>query len=90
MYAEADADNWSEAIKMQQHASKFLGDVERFIEEQGEGAIDPTFDKGLAVAAGCLLGHQRCRPPYIGWKDETIKALRNWLKKNYPEFVYPE
>ena len=46
--------------------------------------------EGLAVAAGCMLGHQRCRPPYIGWSDETVKAVREYLKKNYPEFVYPE
>ena len=46
--------------------------------------------KGLSVAAGRVLGHQRCRPPYIGWSDKTVKELREWLKANYPEFVYPE
>lgn len=90
MYAKAEAGQWGEAIKMQQRASKFFADLEAFLEEQGEGMIDPVCDKGLAVASGCLLGHQRCRPPYIGWTDETIVALRAWLKANYPELVYPK
>jgi len=40
------------------------------------------------VAAGCLLGHQRCRPPYISWSDETVAAVRIRLEQNYPEFIY--
>ncbi len=88
-YAKAQAGKWNEVIKMQQKASKFFADAEAFVSARGEGSIDPVFDKGLAVAAGCVLGHQRCRPPYIGWSDETVVAVRKWLKKNYPEFVYP-
>ena len=89
MYAEAEAGNWNEAIRMQQHASRFFEDAESFIEERGEDTSDPVFDKGLAIASGCVLGHQRCRAPYYGWSDETIIAMREWLQKHYPEFVYP-
>ena len=90
MYAKAEAGQWDEAIEMQKHANKFFGETAAFIEERGEGGIDPVFDKGLSVAAGCLLGHQRCRPPYIGWSDETVEAAREYLHENYPEFLYPE
>ena len=89
LYALAEAGQWDEAIGMQQHASRFVADTMAFIEARNEGCIDPVFDKGLGVASGCVLGHQRCRPPYIGWKDETVAALRIWLQQNYPEFVYP-
>ena len=80
--------NWDEAIRMQKHVAKFFGEAMGFLEARNEGFIDPVFDKGLAVASGCAAGHQRCRKPYIGWSDETVKALRQWLKDNYPEFVY--
>jgi dihydrodipicolinate synthase/N-acetylneuraminate lyase len=89
MYARAAAGEWDAALRMQQHASSFFGAAEEFVEERGEGCIDPVFDKGLGVAAGCVLGHQRCRAPYIGWSDETIQAVRAYLQEHYPEFVYP-
>ena len=89
MYARAEAGKWTDAIKMQQHASRFFADVFNVVNERDEGGIDPVFDKGLAVAAGCALGHQRCRAPYIGWTDETVQVVRTWLRENYPEFVYP-
>jgi 4-hydroxy-tetrahydrodipicolinate synthase len=90
LYKKAAEGQWDEAMKMQKRASKFFADTEAFISERGEGTPDPVFDKGLGVASGCVLGHQRCRPPYIGWSDETVQNLRKWLKKNYQEFVYPE
>ena len=54
---------------------------------RGEGTIDPVFDKGMAVASGFLVGHQRCRPPYIGWSDATLTAFRDWLARKHPEFL---
>ena len=66
-YETARSGNWVEAIRMQQHIAKFFSDAEAFIDQLGEDAIDPIFDKGLGVAAGCVLGHQRCRGPYYGW-----------------------
>jgi dihydrodipicolinate synthase/N-acetylneuraminate lyase len=88
MYAKAANGQWDEAIKKQKRAATFFDDAEAFITERGEGTSDPVFDKGLSVASGCLLGHQRCRAPYAGWSDETIKDLRIWMKENYPEFIY--
>jgi dihydrodipicolinate synthase/N-acetylneuraminate lyase len=89
MYALAEAAQWDEAIKVQQHAAGFFAAAEAFVEARDEGCIDPVFDKGLGVASGCVLGHQRCRAPYIGWSDETVAALQGWLQENYPELVYP-
>ncbi len=88
LYAKARARKWDEAIKMQQHVSKLFAGLETLTEGLGAGSIDPVADKGLAVASGCLLGHQRCRAPYIGWDDQTVKIVRKWLVKNYPEFIY--
>jgi len=89
MYDRAVAGDWEAAIRMQQRAARFFSDAADFVAERGEGSIDPVFDKGLSVASGFLLGHQRCRPPYIGWSDDTISSMRAWLEANYPEFVYP-
>ena len=90
MYAQADAGKWDQAMRMQQHATRFYGELEALLEERNEGAIDPVVDKGLSVAAGFMLGHQRCRAPYIGWSDETVVAVRGWLQQSHPEFVYPD
>jgi dihydrodipicolinate synthase/N-acetylneuraminate lyase len=88
MYAHAANGRWDKAIKAQQQIAQFFCAAEKFIESRGEGTIDPVFDKGLAVASGFLVGHQRCRPPYIGWSDETMKRFRGWLARKYPEFLY--
>jgi len=88
MYGKAESGQWEAAIAMQRRVALFGEKLESQFAECDEGGIDPVADKGLAVAAGCYLGHQRCRPPYIGWKDETVSRLRTWLKTNHPEFVY--
>ncbi|MDP7163433.1 MAG: dihydrodipicolinate synthase family protein [Phycisphaerae bacterium] len=90
MYALAESHQWDQAIEMQKRLAEFCNDCAAFVSRRDEVVMDPVFDKGLAVAAGCLLGHQRCRPPYIGWSDQTIADLRVWLKEDYPEFVYPD
>ena len=89
MYDRAVNGEWMEAIGMQQTVDSFFQDSFVFIDARGEGGIDPVFDKGLAVAAGCVVGSQRIRPPYIGWSDETVLAMREWLKENWPQFVHP-
>ena len=89
MYDHAEQGRWAEAMEMQKLATQFFADAAAFIEARGEGTIDPVFDKGLAVASGFALGSQRTRAPYIGWSDETIVAMRQWLRHNYPQFVYP-
>ena len=50
---------------------------------------DPVFDKGLGVASGFVAGSQRTRAPYIGWSDETVAALREWMRARYPMFLSP-
>lgn len=87
MYKLADEHKWDEAIIMQKEVAAFMNDVDDFITARGEGGIDPVGDKGLAVASGCLTGSQRTRAPYIGWSDETVVAVREWLTRNYPHFV---
>lgn len=87
-YDAAARGQWDEAIKMQKHVAKFFDDCFDFIVARNEGLMDPVFDKGLGVASGCVAGHQRCRKPYIGWSDQTVSAFGQWLKENYPEFVY--
>ena len=89
-YDHAAHGRWTEAFAMQQVAAKFFEEASMFIEDRGEGTMDPVFDKGLAVAAGCAVGSQRTRAPYIGWSDETVVAMRAWLEEHYPQFVYPE
>lgn len=58
LYQKAVEGQWDAAMKMQRKASKFFADAVSFISERGEGACDPVFEKGLAVASGCLAGHQ--------------------------------
>ena len=89
MYEKAKAGLWEEAIQMQQRTDELFRGASAFVANRGEGTCDPVFDKGLSVATGCLSGHQRCRPPYIGWSDETIEAMSKWLKADFSEFVYP-
>ena len=42
------------------------------------------------IFGGSRISFQRTRAPYIGWSDETVQAMREWLKEHYPQFVYPE
>ena len=88
MYAKAQSGQWEKAIKMQQYCAQFVSGVVSFVSSRGEGMIDPTGDKGMGVASGCILGHQRCRHPYIGWSDDTIEKLNEWMHENFPAFIY--
>ena len=89
MYDHAASRRWEEAIEMQKLSQEFLTDCFHFIQARGEDMSDPVFDKGLGVASGCLAGSQRTRAPYIGWSDETVAALKQWLRHNYPMFLHP-
>jgi len=89
LYGYVAKREWEPAITMQKTAHHFFEEAASFILARGEGAIDPVFDKGLGVASGCVAGSQRTRAPYIGWSDETVVALRAWLKENYPQFIFP-
>ena len=80
---------WDEAIRMQQHVARFMSEWDELLEGMGQSMIDPVGDKGLAVASGCIAGHQRCRAPYQGWSDEATETCREWLRERYPEFLHP-
>ena len=88
MYEYCSAGEWTSAMEMQQTAARFFDEAAAFILARGEGAIDPVFDKGLGVASGCVLGSQSTRAPYIGWSDETVSALREWLQAHYSQFLF--
>lgn len=90
MFAKAQKGQWEQAIAMQRNVSKFFAEMESFAEENGQGLSDPAADKGVAIASGCFVGHQRCRPPYIGWTDEFVEQIRKWMIGYYPEYIYPE
>jgi len=88
MYDRAANRHWDEALKMQELVVRFFRDAFEFIRARGEDMSDPVFDKGLAVASGCVVGSQRTRAPYMGWSDETVRALRDWMAEHYPMFIY--
>ena len=90
MYDRAARGQWAEAIRMQTLAVRFFRDSFEFIRARGEDMSDPVFDKGLGVASGCVVGSQRTRAPYISWSDETVAALREWMRSHYPMFLYPD
>ena len=89
MYRAGVEGRWDEAVARQQTVASMSAELMALLDVRGEGSIDPVVDKGLGVAAGCIQGHQRCRPPYIGWSDETVVQVRDFLRKNYPEFLHP-
>jgi dihydrodipicolinate synthase/N-acetylneuraminate lyase len=88
MYEAAAGGRWPEAIAMQGVIVRFFNRLEEMLRDRGEGLIDPVADKGLAVASKFVVGSQFTRAPYIGWSDNTVAAVREWLIRNYPEFVY--
>jgi dihydrodipicolinate synthase/N-acetylneuraminate lyase len=88
MHQQCERGRWPEAIAMQKGVAAFYRDLDAWLGERGEGGIDPVVDKGLSVAAGFFVGSQRCRPPYIGWSDETVGELRELLRQRYPEFLF--
>jgi len=87
-FAAAKSGDWKQALAMQRRGTQFFNDLEAFVESLGEGLIDPVSDKGLAIAAGCLRGSARCRAPYIGWSEQTVQRVRQWLTEKYPTFIY--
>lgn len=88
LYALAQAGEWTAAIAMQKRLATFFTQLGALIGKLGEGDADPVVDKAMAVASGFLNAHQRCRAPYIGWSDGSIVALREFMKKEFPELMY--
>jgi dihydrodipicolinate synthase/N-acetylneuraminate lyase len=88
-YDCASGGHWTKAAKMQKQANRFCEEAVAFVQGLGGGTMDPVFDKGLAKAAGCIVGSQRIRPPYIGWSDATVAGVRRWLGRQWPQFLHP-
>ena len=55
--------------------------------ELGGHMHDSTYDKGISTATGFWTGHQRTRPPYIGWSDEMVQTVREQMEQEFPDFV---
>ena len=87
MYSLARKGLWAEALQMQKRIRLLQNGVSALVEARGEGDIDPVIDKGLGVAAGGIVGHQRTRPPYIGWSDATVCEVRKWMNVHFQEFL---
>jgi dihydrodipicolinate synthase/N-acetylneuraminate lyase len=87
-YDACDLRKWEQAIKMQQHLARFFADMDKLINQFSEADSDPAVDKAMAVASGFHKAHQRCRPPYIGWRDNSVAALCELMHKSYPELVF--
>ena len=83
----AEHRRWDEALAMQATLAAFHSDLASYVRELGLGMIDPVVDKGVAVASGFFIGHQRTRPPYIGWSDKGIIKVRAWLEQMYPQLI---
>jgi dihydrodipicolinate synthase/N-acetylneuraminate lyase len=87
MYSLAKQRKWDEALAMQDRMASFFAGLDVLLEKLGEGGIDPVADKGLGLAAGGIVGHPRVRAPYIGWSEESVRAVRAWTQENFPDFV---
>ncbi len=90
MYRLAKQHKWDEALDMQRRMSALFAGLDATLDKLGEGGIDPVGDKGLGLAAGGIVGHPRTRAPYLGWSEESVLAVRAWLKKDFPEFLDKE
>jgi dihydrodipicolinate synthase/N-acetylneuraminate lyase len=90
IFGLAETRQWDEALQMQARVNEFSREFKKLLKDLGLGSIDPVGDKGLAVASGFLVGHQRTRPPYIGWDDAGLAKVRTWLTDHYPELLVTE
>lgn len=86
----AEAGSWDEALEAQSLIVRFFRELGEQMEKLGLGGMDPVADKGMAVASGLFVGHQRTRPPYIGWSDDGVRSVRQFLQERYPMFVSEE
>jgi len=87
MYALAKEHKWDEALAMQSRMVAFFAGMDEIMSELGVGGIDPVADKGLGLAAGGIVGHPRTRAPYIGWSEENVRKVRDWMKTKFPDFL---
>jgi len=90
MFGLAEARQWDEAVAMQMYLVRFFRELGSVLDEMGAGGMDPVCDKGMSVASGMFIGHQRTRPPYIGWSDEQVRHFHAWLERAYPDLLAPK
>jgi len=76
-----------EAEVLAQRARKFVSWSWSLAVELGAQMHDSTYDKGISTATGFWTGHQRTRPPYIGWSDEMVQTVREQMEQEFPDFV---
>jgi len=84
----ADQGNWEEAEALHHRCREASQFIVAMVEELGLGMMDPIIDKGFGVLCGFLTGHQRTRPPYIGWPDEAMQIMRQRVHERFPEFLW--
>jgi len=84
----ADEGNWEDAEAVQSACLEVAQFIVGMIEELGLGMMDPVIDKGFGVLSGFLTGHQRTRPPYIGWPDEAMQTMRQQVRERFPDFMW--
>ncbi len=82
-----EAGRIEEAETVAQELMAFARELDNIAEELGLGMMDPVWDKAGGVVTGFLAGHQRCRPPYIGWPDEAIQEARACIAEKFPDFI---
>jgi len=90
MFQLGEERKWDEAMSMQARLAQFARDREQLRQKLGIGGMDPVSDKGMVAAGGLFVGHQRTRPPYIGWPDEAVAEVRKFWLEHYPEFIAPD
>ena len=87
LFELGEARKWDEAMEMQSLIIRFFRELGHLMGDLGLGGMDPIADKGMAVASGLFVGHQRTRPPYIGWSDDGVRHIGEWFEEHYPMFV---
>ncbi len=87
MFNLAEQGKWDDAAQIGRGFTKVIEFMVALCEELGLGVMDPVIDKGLMAATGILAGHQRTRPPHIGWPDDALDDVRRRLKAKFPWFI---
>ncbi len=88
MFDLAEQGQWEEAEAIHRQWTEVTDFIGGMCEEFDLGGMDPVVDKGCVVLSGFLTGHQRCRPPYIGWPDEAMRVMQARMREKFPEFMF--
>ncbi len=88
MFNLADQGNWEDAEALHRGCLEVAQFIVAVVEELGLGMMDPVIDKGFGVLSGFLTGHQRTRPPYIGWPDEAMDTIRERVHNRFPDLMW--